>query len=116
MNPNIPAKKVHNVNTPYNRNIATNSIYIYNRIKRNRQRINDMPLILSLTLLILVKIFVKMQQGKVIAGDNLKAKKITETKRRNKQITAQTRPRNSVNKIGNISHKLNRARLIRDPL
>ena len=88
MNPNIPAKKVHNAITPYNRNIATNSIYIYNKIKRNRQRINDMPLILSLTLLILVKIFVKMQQGKVIAGDNLKAKKITETERRNKQITA----------------------------
>ena len=57
-----------------------------------------------------------MHKIKVLRGENFKAKRVIETEKRNKQITAQTRQRNSVNKLENKSHKLNRARLIRDPL
>ena len=53
---------------------------------------------------------------RTVTGENQINKKAPETKRRNKQIAAKTRPRNSVNKQENDSHKLNSALLTRDPL
>ena len=116
MNPNIPTKKVHNINTPANKIHTIISRYSVNRKKKTHKTINKIQLMLSLTLNIVSKIFWHMLTIRIITGENKINKKTPETKRRSKQIAAKTRPRNSVNKQENDSHKLNSARLTRDAL
>ena len=118
VNPNIPTKKEHSINTGIK---TVNSIKKkYTRAKRVKSLNKNFDSMRSamnsaVNSTILTPIFVMLIINKVRNGENTSRLSSNETKKKNKVITTQTRlARKSVTKLENRIHKVKSARLIRD--
>ena len=120
VNPNIPTKKEHSINTGIKTaNSIKNKYTRAKRVKSQNKNFDSMRSAMNSALnsTLLTPIFVMLIMNKVRNGENKNRLSSNETEKRNEAITTQTRlARNSVTKLENRIHNVNIARLIRDPL